>query len=45
MHTTDLSRWQHEHVYLGAAHRKNERQAWAVSALTVGLNARAAHAT
>ena len=34
MHTIDLSRWQHQHVFLGSAHRKNERRAWAVIALT-----------
>jgi len=34
MHTVDLSRWQHEHVFLGAAHRANERKARAVIALT-----------
>ena len=24
MHTSDLSQWQHAHVFLGAAHRKND---------------------
>ena len=37
MHTSDLSRWQHAHVFLGAAHRKNERKAWAVIALTATM--------
>ena len=37
MHTTDLSRWQHAHVLLGAAHRKNECRAWAVIALTATM--------
>src|SRR5208282_3076411 len=37
MHTIDLSRWRHEHVFLGRSHRKNERKAWAVIGLTATM--------
>jgi cation diffusion facilitator family transporter len=37
MHTSDLSTWQHRHVFLGLSHRRNERKAWAVMALTLAM--------
>ena len=37
MHMTDLSTWQHGHVFLGRSHRRNERKAWAVMALTLSM--------
>src|SRR5215831_20779158 len=33
MHTQTLERWQHEHVYLGEHHARNERKTWGVIAL------------
>jgi Co/Zn/Cd efflux system component len=37
MHCHTLGDWQHEHVFLGAAHERNERRTWAVVALTAGM--------
>jgi cation diffusion facilitator family transporter len=37
MHTETLERWQHEHVFLGAQHARNERKTWAVIALTTAM--------
>lgn len=37
MHSHTLGNWQHEHVFLGAAHERNERRTWAVVALTAGM--------
>lgn len=37
MHTETLEHWQHEHVFLGAQHARNERKTWAVIALTTAM--------
>src|SRR5215831_17078823 len=37
MHSHTLSDWRHEHVFLGAAHDRNERRTWAVVALTATM--------
>jgi cation diffusion facilitator family transporter len=37
MHSHTLNDWRHEHVFLGAAHDRNERRTWAVVALTAGM--------
>lgn len=34
MHTRSLDQWQHSHVFLGAAHGRNERRTWIVVGLT-----------
>lgn len=34
MHSQSVERWQHEHVFLGADHARNERRTWFVIALT-----------
>ena len=34
MHNHSLADWRHEHVFLGAAHDRNERRTWAVVWLT-----------
>jgi len=34
MHTQDLDRWTHEHVFLGQHHARNEARTWAVVAIT-----------
>lgn len=34
MHTHSLDQWQHEHVFLGHRHARNERQTWIVIGLT-----------
>ena len=39
MHSHTLNGWRHEHVFLGAAHERNERRTWAVVALTAGMMA------
>ena len=39
MHSHTLNDWRHEHVFLGAAHERNERRTWAVVALTAGMMA------
>lgn len=35
MHSHDLSKWQHPHVFLSAKHDRHERRTWLVAALTV----------
>jgi len=37
VHSHTLSDWRHEHVFLGAAHDRNERRTWAVVALTATM--------
>lgn len=37
MHSHTLDSWRHEHVFLGAAHERNERRTWAVVALTSAM--------
>jgi cation diffusion facilitator family transporter len=37
MHTQTLERWQHEHVFLGEHHARNERKTWIVIALTTTM--------
>jgi cation diffusion facilitator family transporter len=37
MHEKSLARWQHEHVFLGAQHRRHERRTLAVVALTATM--------
>lgn len=37
MHRSDLSSWQHNHVFLGAQHASNERRTWLVVALTTAM--------
>lgn len=37
MHSHTLDSWQHEHVFLGAAHERNERRTWAVVGLTTTM--------
>lgn len=39
MHSHTLDNWRHEHVFLGAAHERNERRTWAVVALTSAMMA------
>ena len=39
MHSHTLDNWQHEHVFLGAAHERNERRTWAVVGLTAAMTA------
>jgi cation diffusion facilitator family transporter len=34
MHSHTLADWRHDHVFLGAAHDRNERRTWAVVGLT-----------
>lgn len=34
MHSQSLSRWQHDHAFLGARHGAHERRTWAVVGLT-----------
>ncbi len=34
MHSQSVDRWQHEHVFLGADHTRNERRTWVVIGLT-----------
>ncbi len=34
MHSHSLDQWTHEHVFLGAAHDRNEKRTWFVVALT-----------
>lgn len=35
MHSDTVESWQHEHVFLGANHSRNERRTWIVIGLTV----------
>lgn len=37
MHSRSLEPWQHEHVFLGAAHARNERRTWLVVGLTAAM--------
>lgn len=37
MHTRSLDLWRHEHVFLGAAHARNERRTWIVVGLTAAM--------
>jgi cation diffusion facilitator family transporter len=37
MHGQSLQKWQHRHVFLGAAHDKHERQTWIVVGLTAAM--------
>jgi cation diffusion facilitator family transporter len=37
MHTDSLARWEHSHVFLGAAHERNERKTWIVIGLTTAM--------
>lgn len=39
MHSHTLNEWRHEHVFLGAAHERNERRTWAVVVLTAAMMA------
>jgi cation diffusion facilitator family transporter len=37
MHTQRIEAWQHEHVFLGARHDRNERRTWLVVGLTAAM--------
>jgi cation diffusion facilitator family transporter len=37
MHSHTLDDWQHEHVFLGGAHERNERRTWLVVGLTATM--------
>jgi cation diffusion facilitator family transporter len=37
VHSHTLADWRHDHVFLGAAHDRNERRTWAVVALTATM--------
>jgi cation diffusion facilitator family transporter len=37
MHSHTLDDWRHEHVFLGAAHDRNERRTWLVVGLTTAM--------
>src|SRR6266404_1974435 len=37
MHSHTLDDWRHDHVFLGAAHERNERRTWAVVGLTAAM--------
>ncbi len=37
MHSRTLADWRHEHVFLGAAHDRNERRTWLVVGLTAAM--------
>ena len=37
MHSHTLADWRHEHVFLGAAHDRNERRTWLVVGLTAAM--------
>ncbi len=37
MHNHTLNDWRHEHVFLGAAHDRNERRTWLVVGLTAAM--------
>lgn len=37
MHTHTLADWHHDHVFLGAAHERNERRTWLVVGLTAAM--------
>jgi len=37
VHSNTLADWRHDHVFLGAAHERNERRTWAVVGLTAAM--------
>ena len=37
MHSHTLDDWRHDHVFLGAAHDRNERRTWLVVGLTATM--------
>src|SRR5260370_15109672 len=37
MHTQSIENWQHAHVFVGAAHGRNERKTWMVVALASAM--------
>jgi cation diffusion facilitator family transporter len=37
MHSQTLENWRHDHVFLGAAHDRNERRTWLVVGLTAAM--------
>jgi cation diffusion facilitator family transporter len=37
MHTQSIENWRHAHVFIGAAHGRNERKTWAVVALASAM--------
>jgi cation diffusion facilitator family transporter len=37
MHNHDISPWQHDHIFLGQHHARNERRVWFVVALTASM--------
>jgi cation diffusion facilitator family transporter len=37
MHSHDLDRWTHEHVFLGQHHARNEARTWAVVGITAAM--------
>ncbi len=37
MHSHTLADWRHDHVFLGAAHERNERRTWLVVGLTAAM--------
>lgn len=37
MHAHSVERWQHQHVFLGAGHHRNERRTWFAVALTAAM--------
>jgi cation diffusion facilitator family transporter len=37
MHTESITRWSHDHTFLGARHTQNERRTWFVVALTAAM--------
>src|SRR4051812_10298012 len=37
MHAHSMESWRHEHVFLGAAHDRNERRTWLVVGLTAAM--------
>jgi len=37
MHSHTLDKWRHDHVFLGAAHDRNERRTWLVVGLTATM--------
>jgi Co/Zn/Cd efflux system component len=37
MHAQSIDDWQHEHVFLGAEHDRNERRSWAVVMLCLTM--------
>ena len=37
MHSHSLNNWTHDHVFLGAAHARNERRTWCVVGLTLTM--------